>query len=265
MAAIGAGVLSASCGTTLPPPPPDAGRAPSERIDLAIRSNDGLEQRVELGDGRGWPSSAVLLVGSGAVGRRFAGIVLQHDVGGRAADLMAEGRALAAAGAVVLIPDWALGSDGWSSDSTELWRCAIEAVQRSFDLLSARADVDPERLAFLGVGFGASVGATLATTDPRIRALALVEPAGDSRTGSYSSALSPGDRLHDSQAHPPMLVQFGVVEHSSGEDFAVWDAAVGSAGDQVHWYESAHEPTAVEARASFLASYLALTPPGGRP
>jgi dienelactone hydrolase len=266
--AAAAAYVSAACGTALPTAPSDAGRTPSAHTERAASSNDGREQRIEFRSSRGRLVSAVVLVGL-AADRRLPGIVLQQDIGGHAELLLPEGRALAAAGAVVLLPDWALGGEGWPSDDFELWQCATADVQRSFDVLTARADVDPERLAFLGVGFGASVGAILATTDPRVCAFALVEPEADSRAGSvrwrwnleHPESLPPSGRQRLAKAHPPVLIQLGVVERdSSDEDLSVWDKAA-AAGDQVRWYESAYEPAATAARESFLASHLAQAAP----
>jgi len=251
-------IACAACGTTVPTTRADAGRASSDHTELATGANDGSARRIEFENGHGRLDVAVLAV-PGAIGRRLAGIVLLHDIGGRAADLLTEGRAFAAAGAVALLPDWAAGSDGWPSDEAELLQRATANVQRSFDALIARGDVDPERLAFVGVGFGASVGAIMATTDARIRALILIEPPGD----SPSRSRAPRERLHQSKTHAPILIQFGVVERDSGDDVSVWEKVVASS-DRIRWYESARASDAAAAREAFLASHLDLAIVRGR-
>ena len=52
----------------------------------------------------------------------------------------------------------------------------LDDVSAAFDLLSARPDVDPQRLAFVGHSWGASLGAVLAARDPRSIANVLITP-----------------------------------------------------------------------------------------
>jgi dienelactone hydrolase len=224
-------------------------------------------ERVSFVNRRGGTIGAWLLRGDAADGVPHPGVVLQHDIGNRGEDLMGDACRLAGAGAVVLLPDWALDAGGCPSDDTELWRCATDDLRRAFDLLAARADVDAGELGFVGFGFGASAGALLAATDARVRALALVDPEGDPRAGSYSSlrwrwnlerfdAPAPSESLRHAEAHAPVLLQLGTRERAlSDEDLAQWIGAA-NGQDVEKWYATTHAPEALQDRLSFLISHV---------
>ncbi|NJD29765.1 MAG: hypothetical protein FIA92_15920 [Chloroflexi bacterium] len=50
----------------------------------------------------------------------------------------------------------------------------VRELRRALDLLAARSDVDPSRIALVGHDFGAMYGAVLAARDPRIKGLAML-------------------------------------------------------------------------------------------
>jgi uncharacterized protein len=70
-----------------------------------------------------------------------------------------------------------LGRDGWPLTFTEVDRQEqiqlMVDLRRGVDLLSARADVDPERLAYVDCSYGAATGGLLAGLEPRIQAFSL--------------------------------------------------------------------------------------------
>jgi dienelactone hydrolase len=234
---------------------------------LAVCAGPSVATAAGTKEDSGWVAvtyaSAALrgrLYAAGGREARHPGVVLQRDVGVAAEALADEARALAGAGAVVLTPDWAL--DG-ASDDAALWRRAADDEGRAIDFLLSRSDVDPQRLVFVGVGFGASVGAIVAATDARVRALVLVEPEGDPRAGSYSSlrwrfglehvqAPAPSERLRQAPSHAPLLVQLGSAERAmSDEDLAAWTDSV-AVGDRIAWYASSRGPDALRDRVAFV-------------
>ena len=58
-------------------------------------------------------------------------------------------------------------------EANEVAQCVVD-VRRGIDMLQARADVDATRIGFVGLSFGAHVGAILSSVEPRIRALVLM-------------------------------------------------------------------------------------------
>jgi dienelactone hydrolase len=92
-----------------------------------------------------------------------------------------EAVALASAGVVSLLTDGPIARPGYVADQNPLSeKRAAEKVQqvidmrRGVDLLLTRKNVDPERLAFVGHSYNASVGATLSGVDHRFKAFVLM-------------------------------------------------------------------------------------------
>jgi cephalosporin-C deacetylase-like acetyl esterase len=92
-----------------------------------------------------------------------------------------EAVALASAGVVSLLTDGPVARPGHVQDRTPLnEQQATDMVQqvidmrRGLDLLLARKDVDPRRIAFVGHSYNASVGAILSGVDRRFKAFVLM-------------------------------------------------------------------------------------------
>jgi pimeloyl-ACP methyl ester carboxylesterase len=107
-----------------------------------------------------------------------------------------EAVALASAGVVSLLTDGPVARPGYVADNTPLSeKRSSEEVQqvidmrRGADLLLARKDVDPARLAYVGHSYNASVGAILSGVDRRFKAFVLMAgPISDEvglKTGGY--------------------------------------------------------------------------------
>lgn len=54
----------------------------------------------------------------------------------------------------------------------------VRELRRAIDYLLTRDDVDPDRIGFLGKGYGGSIGAVLAAADRRVKAAALITADG---------------------------------------------------------------------------------------
>ena len=92
-----------------------------------------------------------------------------------------EAVALASAGVVSLLTDGPIARPGYIADQNPLSeKRAADKVQqvidmrRGADLLLTRKNVDPERLAFVGHSYNASIGATLSGVDHRFKAFVLM-------------------------------------------------------------------------------------------
>jgi uncharacterized protein len=96
-------------------------------------------------------------------------------------EFLDEAVALASAGVVSLLPDGPIARPGHKEDNSELSEQqitdrvqAIVDMRRGADLLLARSDVDPHRLAYVGHSYNAEVGAFLSGIDRRFKAFVLM-------------------------------------------------------------------------------------------
>jgi len=215
---------------------------------------------------------ATLLVPNASSGP-FAGIILMHGLPGDRTNNASFARGLVATGAVVLAMDapfarpenrnrssWPLTFD--EVDRLEQIQLMID-LRRGVDLLVAREDVDPERLAYVGYSYGAAMGGLLAGIEPRIKAFGLM--VGDGGLVSHFTAADgtpltelnrlPQEQREDwlelmepiepirfvSRAAPARLFFQNALrdEAVSKEDALAYQAA-GSEPKQIEWYESSH-------------------------
>jgi len=96
-------------------------------------------------------------------------------------EFLDEAVALAPAGVVSLLPDGPIARPGHREDNSDLSEQqitdrvqAISDMRRGADLLLARSDVDPKRLAYVGHSYNAEVGAFLSGIDRRFKAFVLM-------------------------------------------------------------------------------------------
>jgi cephalosporin-C deacetylase-like acetyl esterase len=96
-------------------------------------------------------------------------------------EFLDEAVALAPAGVVSLLTDGPIARPGYVEDTTPLNEKqtadllqAILDMRRGIDLLLARPDVDPKRLAYVGHSYNAAVGAILSGVDRRAKAYVLM-------------------------------------------------------------------------------------------
>ena len=135
---------------------------------------------------KGGVVSAYLVVPAKGKGP-FAGVIWGHwywrnsEMRNRK-QFLDEAIALAQAGVVSLLTDGPVARPGYVEDNNTPIneRQAADSVQqvvdmrRGVDLLLARKDVDPKRLAFVGHSYNASIGAILSGVDRRFKAFVLM-------------------------------------------------------------------------------------------
>lgn len=187
--------LTAACAAASPAcaqaPVPDAIAAGTFAYDRSAPLNlrDSLEARdgemevhaVSFDSPRGGRVTGLMYVPAGA-GRRAA-IVNLHGAPGSARSIDAHSRGLARHDAVVLAIDAPFARRGdppltfTSADSADQVQLVVD-LQRAVDVLLARADVDPARIAFVGGSFGGAVGTMYAAVDPRPATYVLFVPDG---------------------------------------------------------------------------------------
>jgi len=203
----------------------------------------------------------------------FAGVILMHGLPGDRTNNALFARGLTATGTVVLMVDAPFARPenrrrvGWPLTFSEVDR--LEQIQlmvdlrRGVDLLSAREDVDPERLAYIGYSYGAAMGGLLAGIEPRIKAFGLM--VGDGGIVSHFTAadgtlLSELDRLPDEKsqawlelmnpiepirfvgraAPASLFFQNALQDEAVARDDALAYQAAGSQPKRVEWYQSGH-------------------------
>jgi dienelactone hydrolase len=167
-------------------------------IDFTYASPQGarVDARLVIPDGKG----------------PFPGIILQHGGPGTLEDMVYYARDFAKYGAVSIMitspyrrpggykitqymgNTWPLFTERDLGIKIEM----IDDLQRAVDILLERPEVDPERLAYLGVSFGGAMGGLLAGVEDRLAAYVLV--VGDG--GLVEHTADPGEdglNLHFSE------------------------------------------------------------------
>jgi dienelactone hydrolase len=111
------------------------------------------------------------------------GIVLMHGMPGNARSTAAYARLLAQFGAVVIAIDAPFARRPGdpvrfiTQDRVEQIKL-IKDLQRAVDVLRGQANVDDERVAYVGISYGGAMGALFAGIERRIKAVVLVVPDG---------------------------------------------------------------------------------------
>jgi dienelactone hydrolase len=107
------------------------------------------------------------------------GIVLMHGMPGNARQTTSQAQMLAAHGAVVIAIDAPFARRGGepvrlnTADRAEQIQL-IKDLQRAVDVLRSRPNVDDDRIAYIGISYGAAMGALFVGIERRLKAAALV-------------------------------------------------------------------------------------------
>ena len=203
----------------------------------------------------------------------FAGVILMHGLPGDRTNNALFARGLTVTGAVVLMIDAPFARPenrrrvGWPLTFSEVDR--LEQIQlmvdlrRGVDLLIARDDVDPERLAYIGYSYGAAMGGLLAGIEPRIKAFGLMVgdggivshfTAADGMLGGELNSLSAEERqawlafmepiepirFIGRAAPASLFFQNALQDEAVARDDALTYQAAGSEPKRVEWYQSGH-------------------------
>ena len=123
------------------------------------------------------PATLVIPDGAGP----FAGMLYQHGMPSTRQPMIPAAVNYARMGAVVLLIDapFARRPNGMSASVTMTEQDRREQIQlivdlrRGVDMLISRQDVDPERLAYVGISYGGAMGGLLAGVEDRLKAYVL--------------------------------------------------------------------------------------------
>jgi dienelactone hydrolase len=167
------------------------------------RVNHGYPIRVDdVSYNAGRDRIAAYLVHPPGKLRRLPAVVYLHGAGGDRTELVVPAAWLAARGAIALVitaPSTAVPEpSGLKGVPLLRWQEQIQArdvvaVRRGIDLLSAREDVDPEQIGFVGWSSGAHTGGILAGVEPRLRAIVLMS-GGVAPVSAYIALARPSQR-----------------------------------------------------------------------
>jgi hypothetical protein len=227
----------------------------------------------------------------------FAGILFGHYGLGTRSEFIPEAKLYAKAGAVSLIPDypwdrpepWRKTVDHFDKPEldNEVYIQALVDLRRGIDLLLARNDIDPKRLAYVGHSYGAQWGSILSAVDRRMKASVLMagvaeaadiflrnndpglvdlkksQPSGQLEKYVQVTGELDALRFVGHAAPVALLLQFANFERyfdKLSEQHYV-DAA--SEPKKVLWYDTGHElndPQALRDRYGWLTEQIGLKP-----
>jgi pimeloyl-ACP methyl ester carboxylesterase len=250
--------------------------------------------RVSYSGARG-PVSATLVTPRGTPGRtaKYPAIIFAHDYG-KKDEFLSEAMLLAQAtpqALSLLVDAPAERPVGWRRNFNSLMENdndrdihiqAVIDIRRGLDLLAARADVDPARIAYVGHGYGANWGAILGSIEPRFRAFVLIagfpsfgelvgsdDPdwanmryaLGSDRVARYQSSISAVDPILFTRywKQTPVLLQFGRFDEFVSRESAERLANSIPGRPTALFYDAGHSvnaPGAMIDRDAFLARYF---------
>src|SRR5206468_3793940 len=255
--------------------------------------NGGTLHDITYASPKGGPIAAYLVVPKGK--GPFAAALFGHWGNGTRTEFIPEAKLYARAGAVSLLPDYPWDRpQPWHKtpnhyDKPELDReIEIQAVlelRRGIDLLLARPDVDPKRLAYVGHSYGAQWGSILSAVDKRMKTSVLM--AGVAEIGDiflrgndpgiielrksrppgqferYAQIAGEIDALHfvGHAAPIPLLFQFTNFEQLFDKTSMEHYAATATDPKKVLYYDTGHDlndPQALQDRYDWLAKYIDL-------
>jgi dienelactone hydrolase len=223
-----------------------------------------------------------------------AGLVFGHWGPGNRTEFLAEAKLCARAGAVCVLIDypWArpgewrktLKQEGDPEGDHALFVEAVIDLRRALDLLAAREDVDPKRLAYVGHSFGAQWGAILSVVEPRLKTCVLMAGVPDQdciwrestepriaawranvpkvKQEAYLKACERTAAVrYVPHARCPLFFQFATHEKFFDKPAMDRYSAAAPKGTPVKWYDTGHElndPQALVDRAAWLKEKIGI-------
>ncbi|MFM8470241.1 MAG: dienelactone hydrolase family protein [Limisphaerales bacterium] len=192
-------------------------------------------------------------------GRRPA-VLVQHGIGDKkkALYIIATCERLAALGVIALAIDAPNRGDRQDKNAPGISFLDPASVQkwfqqhcgdysRAFDYLATRADVDAERLGYVGFSWGAITGITYAANDSRVRVMTSI--GGGSLAGYLTMAAKPGEKPAQSLDPADHIARFAprpLLLINSTKDQLVFPVvakllhASAGEGSEIKWYETDH-------------------------
>ena len=229
---------------------------------------------------------------------RFAGVVFGHWGYGTRTEFLPEAMLYARAGVVSLLVDdlnvrpapWRRSAPGTEPEAVRNnFIQSVVDLRRGIDLLRARSDVDPDRIAYVGHSSGAHWGAILSAVDRRLKTVVLMagipsettillesddpdyvsfrESMPKEQLDNYFKTVRSLDAInYVPHASPtPLLFQFARFEQYFNEAAMKRYAQAASEPKLVLWYDTGHGLNDIQAlmdRANWLRRYIHMEPIG---
>jgi dienelactone hydrolase len=262
----------------------DAGAPLNARVSSSHLAGGVRISELTYASPKGGRVPALLFVPSGR--GPFAGLIVQHGLPSSKADVAFDAEDLAGLGAVVIAIDAPFARRSGEPitftrrDRGEQIQLIVD-LRRAVDLLLARADVDDDRIGYLGFSYGAAMGGLLAGVEHRLAAFVLMSGDGglvqhfsgpEDRSGplfsltparrkAWLGAMRPIEPLTwVKRAKAPILFQFGRHDHLAPvRDQARYFRAAPKP-KEIRWYDSDHmlPPEAQCDAARFLGRHIGI-------
>lgn len=217
----------------------------------------------------------------------FAGMIFQHGMPSSRYDIGHLAEAYARAGVVAIAIDAPFNRPEHDdlnavkfreSDAGEQIQLIID-LRRAVDLLLARPDVDPQRLAYLGSSYGGAMGGLLAGVEHRLKGYVLmvgdgglvshfsgawIEGLPEDRRDAWLAAMWPIEPLRYVGCASPaaLLFQNGTQDTMVPPVHAIPYQQAGSEPKTILWYRADHglSTTAYEDQVVWLARLIGIPP-----
>lgn len=235
--------------------------------ELSFEARGGAEAHdISYASPNGARVSAYLVVPHGE--GQFAGVIFLHGGEQDRSAFLDEALSLARLGAVSLLIDEpsarALPFFAEPEADRERYIQAVLKVRRGLDLLLSRPDIDPKRIGYVGLSFGAWMGAILSGVENRVKTYVLIagtlsmtdfwrshnhpmiaqirESLTEDRLTKFLQGTEPLDAIHFiGRASPASLFfQFGKRDVIISESAALAFVRAASRPKTVKWYEAQH-------------------------
>lgn len=260
--------------------------APLDLQSRPLETREGVAiQAISYASPRGGRVEGRLFVpqGSGS----FAGVVLAHGAPGNAEAFTGRGVYIAKHGAVVIAIDAPFNRRPGGPmtltprDSAEQVQLIVD-LQRAVDVLLARPDVDPARLAYVGRSYGGATGALFAGVERRIKTYILASADGGITTRFTEPGAPPPPPGREAEARawlaamqPIEGIRFignanGSIFFQNGRGDPIVTVpraealhAAFNGRKEVRWYDAEHalNPQAYVDQLQWLADHVGTTPP----
>jgi dienelactone hydrolase len=184
-----------------------------------------------------------------------AGVIFMHGYGGSRTDFLEEGVGVSLLGADVLTitSPFALSQ----GPSGKLMIRNVIDLRRAIDLLRARDDVDPNRIALVGYSLGAQAAALTAGLEDRLSGVALQAPPSH-----LDGADSTFDTLQYVRHAAPAHLYFQGARYDEGVPARELEALIAAAPGpaEYKWYDTSHsfEPLTFRDQIAWLRDRLEL-------
>ena len=269
--------------------------APLDIKEIGVLNRDGVQiHDITYASPKSGRVTAYLVV---PVRRgRFAGIVFGHWAYGTRTEFLPEAILYARAGVVSLLVDdlgvrpapWRRKAEGDQPQAVrDNFIQSVVDLRRGIDVLRARSDVDPNRIAYVGHSSGAHWGAILSGVDRRLKTVVLMAGVPNESTimmesddpdyvnarqatpkeefEKYLKVVSPLDAINfvPHAAPTPLLFQFARFEQYFNEASMLRYARAGSEPKLVLWYDTGHGLNDVRPlidRANWLRRHIGMKP-----